>query len=68
MSSFCKRLRERGRDDEATILRRFTEAKQEIRTARNCGAYDLMVVNYDNGVDRTAAEIQRAIKEYRKAL
>jgi guanylate kinase len=63
-----KRLRDRGRDDEATILRRFTEARQEIRTARNCGAYDLMVVNYDNGVDRTVEEIERAIRDYHKGV
>jgi guanylate kinase len=60
-----KRLRERGRDDEATILRRFTEAQQEIRTAEASGVYDLMVVNEDNGVDKTVETIRKAIKRFR---
>ena len=60
-----KRLRDRGRDDEATILRRFTEAQQEIRTAETSGIYDLMVVNEDNGVEKTVEIIKRAIKAFR---
>lgn len=60
-----KRLRERGRDDEATILRRFTEAKQEIRTAEASGVYDLLVVNEDNGVEKTVDAIRRAIDRFR---
>jgi guanylate kinase len=60
-----KRLRERGRDDEATIMRRFTEAQQEIRTAGASGVYDLMVVNEDNGVEKTVETIRRAIKRFR---
>ncbi len=60
-----KRLRERGRDDEATILRRFTEAQQEIRSAETSGVYDLMVVNEDNGVDKTIEAIERAIRKFR---
>ena len=61
-----KRLRERGRDDEATILRRFTEAQQEIRTAQASGVYDLMVVNEDNGVEATAETIRRASEKFRQ--
>jgi guanylate kinase len=60
-----KRLRERGRDDEVTILRRFTEAQQEIRTAEASGVYDLKVVNEDNGVEKTVETIRRAIKRFR---
>jgi guanylate kinase len=60
-----KRLRDRGRDDEATILRRFTGAQQEIRTAEASGVYDLMVVNEDNGVEKTTDIIRRAIKKFR---
>ncbi len=60
-----KRLRERGRDDEATILRRFTEAQQEIRTAEASGVYDLKVINEDNGVDKTVESIRKAIKRFR---
>jgi guanylate kinase len=60
-----KRLRDRGRDDEATILRRFTEAQQEIRTAEASGVYDLMVVNEDDGVEKTVENIRRAIRKFR---
>jgi guanylate kinase len=60
-----KRLRLRGRDDEATILRRFTEAQQEIRTAETSGVYDLMVVNEDQGVEKTTETIKKAIKTFR---
>lgn len=42
-----RRLRERGRDDEDAIQRRFAEAKAEIRVAKESGAYDSMVVNDD---------------------
>jgi guanylate kinase len=60
-----KRLRERGRDDDASIQRRFAEAKQEIRTAEASTVYDLMVVNEDKGIDKTVETIQRAIKKFR---
>ncbi len=60
-----KRLTDRGRDDDAAIRRRFTEAQQEIRTAQASGIYDLMVVNEDNGVDRTVDAIKRAIDKFR---
>ncbi len=60
-----KRLRDRGRDDEATILRRFTEARQEIRTGEASGVYDLLVVNEDNGVERTVDAIRRAVLKFR---
>ena len=40
-----RRLRARGREDEATIERRFAEARHEMATARTCGAYDAFVVN-----------------------
>lgn len=39
------RLRARGREDEAKIQRRFGEARREIEVARNCGVYDLFLVN-----------------------
>ena len=60
-----KRLRDRGRDDEATILRRFTEAQQEIRTAQASGVYDLMVVNEDQGVEQTVETIRQAALKFR---
>jgi guanylate kinase len=60
-----KRLTDRGRDDDATIRRRFTEAQQEIRTAEASGVYDLMVVNEDQGVEKTVEAIKRAIQKHR---
>ncbi|HZW05794.1 MAG TPA: guanylate kinase, partial [Phycisphaerales bacterium] len=39
------RLRARGREDEAKIQRRFGEARREIEVARNCGVYDVFLVN-----------------------
>jgi len=57
-----KRLRDRGRDDEPTIQRRFQEARNEIQAARSCGAYDLMVVN-DN-LDQTIERILAAIGNF----
>ena len=40
-----RRLRVRGRDDEASIQRRFEEAKREIAVARASGIYDAFIVN-----------------------
>ena len=64
-ADLLKRLTDRGRDDEATIRRRFTEAQQEIRTARASGVYDLMVVNEDQGVEKTVETIQDAARKFR---
>ena len=64
-ADLLKRLTDRGRDDEAAIRRRFTEAQQEIRTAEASGVYDLMVVNEDNGVEKTVDAIKRAIAKFR---
>jgi guanylate kinase len=40
-----ERLRNRRRDSEEAIGRRFAEAQREIALARTCGAYDAFVVN-----------------------
>lgn len=45
--TLLQRLRDRKREDEAAIQRRFAEARREIETARACGAYDAFVVNDD---------------------
>jgi guanylate kinase len=60
--TLLQRLRARGRDDEATILRRFTEAQQEIRSAQASDAYDVMVVNADNGLDHAVDVIGKAVR------
>lgn len=54
-----ERLRSRGREDEATIERRFAEARSEIATARECGAYDAFIVNDD--LDRAVTELVEVI-------
>jgi guanylate kinase len=62
-----KRLRDRAREDEATIMKRFAEAKQEIEDAKAAGIYGLQVVNEDNGVEKTV-EIIRGEIEKRRGL
>lgn len=42
-----RRLRDRGRDDEGAIQRRFAEAKSEIAFARTSDCYDDFIVNDD---------------------
>lgn len=49
-----RRLRQRAREDEQVIQRRFAEAKHEMRQARESGVYDRIIVNDD---------LQRAIDE-----
>ena len=44
-----QRLRDRGRDDEQAIQRRFAEARSEISKAESSGVYDEFVVNDDLG-------------------
>ncbi|MCH2160279.1 MAG: guanylate kinase [Phycisphaerales bacterium] len=56
-----QRLRDRAREDEATIERRFSEAQREIETAHSCGAFDAFVVN--NDLEEATAEISRIIRE-----
>jgi guanylate kinase len=63
-ADLLKRLRDRGRDDEATIQRRFLGAKQEIQTAQSSGIYDLLVVNEENDLDKTIATIRQAIANF----
>ena len=54
-----ERLRSRGREDEATIERRFAEARSEMATARECGAYDAFIVNDD--LERAVAELVEVV-------
>jgi guanylate kinase len=59
-----RRLRDRGREDEAAIQRRFEAAKREISLARSTNAYDAFIVNDDleRAIQRTcdAIEVRRA--------
>ncbi len=45
--TLLKRLRARGREDEAAIMRRFAEAQKEIAFAKSSGVYDAFIVNDD---------------------
>lgn len=58
-----RRLRERGREDEAAIERRFAEAQREIERAHLPKTYDAFVVNDDlaSAVD----EVERLVRERR---
>lgn len=46
-ATLLKRLRARGREDDAAIARRFAEAKTEIEFAHQSGVYDAFIVNDD---------------------
>src|SRR5687768_14094071 len=56
-ASLLKRLRERGRDSEDSIQKRFRAAKREIWMAKGSRAFDDMVINDD--VERAVSEIAR---------
>lgn len=60
--SLLQRLRDRKREDEATIQRRFREAKREIAAAQAGGVYDEFVVNRDLGeaIERTVELVEQA--------
>ena len=49
-----RRLRDRRRDEEAVIQRRFANAIDETSRARSCGVYDTFIVN---------DELQKALEE-----
>lgn len=59
--TLLERLRNRKREDEATIQRRFAKAKQEIARARESGIYDAFVVNDE--LEHAVGEALRVIGE-----
>lgn len=62
MEVLLERLRSRGREDEATIQRRYRECEREIERAKQSGAYDLFLVN-----DDLESAIERAVDAVRSA-
>ena len=58
-----RRLRDRGREDETVIQRRFAEARHEISMARQHGIYDAFIVNDD--LKRAIDEACRLVQERR---
>ena len=59
-ATLLQRLRERGRDSEDSIEKRYRGAKREIWMAKGSRAFDDMVINDD--IDRVVAEIARLIR------
>ena len=55
------RLRARKREDEATIQKRFSRARDEIRLAHDLGIYQYTVVNdqLDTAIDQAVACVQQ---------
>ena len=58
-----RRLRDRGREGEAAIQRRFAEARKEIDIARTSGAFDATVVNDD--LEQAITETCRLVEQRR---
>lgn len=65
--TLLQRLRSRKREDETTIQRRFSAAREEIAHARGCGVYDVFLINenLDESIDR-AVDLVRAERERRR--
>ncbi|KAJ1303495.1 hypothetical protein OPQ81_011681 [Rhizoctonia solani] len=64
LSSLGDRLRKRGTENEATIVKRLAKAKSEIEYAAS-GAFDVIIVN-DN-VDRAYSLLRNAIRDGNRA-
>jgi len=60
------RLRARNREDEASIQKRFAEAKREIGRAKNGGVYDAFLVN--SNLEEAIAQTLLLVKQARAAL
>jgi guanylate kinase len=60
-ASLLERLRDRGRDSEEAIEKRYRGAKREIWMAKGSRAFDDMVIN--DSVDRAVDEIGRLIRQ-----
>lgn len=60
-ATLLTRLRDRGRDSDDAIQKRFRGAKREIWMAKGSRAFDDMVVNDD--IDRAVAEISNLIRQ-----
>lgn len=58
-----RRLRDRKRESEEAIQRRFAASKEEIEQARSSGAYDVFLVNDE--LPRAVEEAVRLVREER---
>jgi len=59
--ALLQRLRDRKREPEDAIQRRYRLAKEEIATARDCAVYDHFIVNDE--LPRTIAEAETLVRE-----
>jgi guanylate kinase len=64
-SSLLDRLRQRRREDEAKIQKRFDRAKHEIEQAKNADIYDAFIVNdnLDRAVNEAVELVQTRLNE-----
>jgi guanylate kinase len=64
-SSLLDRLRQRRREDEAKIQKRFDRARHEIEQARNADIYDAFIVNdnLDRAVNEAVELVQTRLNE-----
>ncbi|MBA3272258.1 MAG: guanylate kinase [Chthoniobacterales bacterium] len=60
-AALLQRLRERGRDSEESIEKRFRGAKREIWMAKGSRAFDDMIFNDD--IERAVEEISRLVRQ-----
>ncbi len=59
--ALLQRLRDRKRESEKIIQRRFSEAKQEMNLAKTSGVYDTFITNDD--LDTAIAEVQSRVQK-----
>lgn len=59
--ALLERLRGRKQDDEATIQKRFAQAKDEIARAQDSGVYGKFIINddFDRAADELVSEIEQ---------
>ncbi|QDU71744.1 guanylate kinase [Mucisphaera calidilacus] len=60
-ATLLQRLRDRKREGEDQIQKRFAEARREIALARESGAYDVFIVNDD--LERAIGEAEGRVRE-----
>ena len=61
--TLLQRLRDRKREGEEVIQRRFAEAQREMAAARESGVYDVFIVNDD--LERAIEDARAAVKRRR---
>lgn len=65
-AELLRRLRERKREDEEAIRRRYAQARAEIARARASGVYDVFLINHDlDQTIRQAVELVLAARRRR---